>query len=118
MIRRFPHQFRPFGRVHRQGKQGRCATHCLAVFHRGNPQLQGLRHALAVTKANQRARHLIELADAEAQLAEAISEAEHSEAAIKSLVNAMPVSEPQAALAAPPAEKTPSTVVYTNNIDE
>ena len=73
---------------------------------------------LMASNRNQRARHLIELADAEAQLAEAISEAEHSEAAIKSLVNAMPVSAPQAALAAPPAEKTPSTVVYTNNIDE
>ncbi len=72
---------------------------------------------LMESNRNRRARRLIELADAEAQLAEAISEAEHSEAAIDSLSQASPIAAPQAALG-PQTDSAPKTVVYTNKIDE
>lgn len=67
---------------------------------------------LMQSNRNHRARRLIELADAEAQLAEAISDAEHSEASINSLQSVQPVAAPQAAAGAA------RTVVYTNAIDE
>lgn len=85
-------------------------------------------------KRNKRAKRLIELAEAEALLAEAVSEAAHSEAAISSLKDAQPASTPKIAAAlgraagaktsmpmptvGEPAPAASQPVVYTNKFDE
>ncbi len=103
----------------RNAERANAQQYAPELFNRATDRIAKA-EVLMESNRNQRARRLIELADAEAQLAEAISEAEHSEAAIESLANTLPVSAPAAAaaLAAPPAESAPRTVVYTNNIDE